>query len=35
MNRVNEWLKNNFYCWFAIATALDLLLLGWIAWKMH
>jgi len=30
---LNEWLKNNFYSWFAIATVLDLLLLFWIALK--
>ena len=29
------WLKENFYGWFAVATVLDLLLLAWIAWRMH
>ena len=32
MNAIHEWLKTNFHWWFAVATVLDLALLGWIAW---
>lgn len=35
MKAMNEWLRDNFYSWFAIATILDLLLLSWIALRMH
>lgn len=35
MLRLELWLREHFYSWFALATVLDLAMLGWIAWKMR
>jgi len=32
---VKNWLEKNFHSWFFVATILDLLLLSWIALRMH
>jgi len=32
---MKNWFERNFYVWFFFATIIDLLLLTWIAVRMH